>query len=145
MDNKPILFLDHDYVICLEQQFGSHKKNNSLFNDFDEDCIIILKQIIDKTNCNIVITSDWRLRCFLKEMQEYYLQYNITNVIDFTKDLFNDSRSDEIGLYLKEHSEISKYCVVDDLNLTVNNFVRITTKEGLNQLGIKDKILQYLL
>jgi len=72
------------------------------------------------------------------------------------------SRSLEIKQYLKDHPEITHWVAVDDLNMGIpqtheswgeiemdwglTNFVLTpSSREGIKQTGIKDKILNYLL
>ncbi len=70
-----VLFLDHDGVICLPDQWGRRSEGSleidKYFDKFDKKSIKILNEIIEKTNCEIVISSDWRFHCKidLKTMQ----------------------------------------------------------------------------
>jgi hypothetical protein len=115
-----ILFLDFDGVL------------NVLSTDYDKFGAIFhlhfvnnLKQIIDKTNAKIVISSSWRTDG-LKTMQ-YMWQYRKLHgeVIDVTPYLAN-KRGYEIQQWIDKH-QIEKYCIVDDdtdmLNNQLNNFV----------------------
>jgi len=87
-----ILFLDHDGVICLSNNWGGRKKkwtkyrsanpdsSNEIkyapveyrFDDFDNKAIRILNEIIEETGCEIVVSSDWKLHATLKEIGDYY-------------------------------------------------------------------------
>src|SRR5690554_4610312 len=98
-----VIFLDHDGVICLPEQWGGrHKKArkyrkdkklsydepvdvDARFDNFDEKCVDILNEIIEETECEIVVTSDWRLEATLEEMGTYYENQGIIKKpIDFT-------------------------------------------------------------
>lgn len=98
-----VIFLDHDGVICLPEQWGSRYKKerkyrkdkklshddsidvNARFDNFDKKCVNILNKIIEETKCEIVITSDWRLEATLEEMGIYYENQGIIKKpIDFT-------------------------------------------------------------
>ena len=97
-----ILFLDHDGVICLSQQFGGRFKKqikarkklsqsvmefhvSCRFDNFDKKAIKILNQIIEETGAEIVISSDWRSWATVEEMGEYYEQQGIIKKpIDYT-------------------------------------------------------------
>ena len=93
-----ILFLDHDGVICLSNNWGGRKKKWSKyrsanpdsskeikqapvsvrFDDFDEKSVRILNEILEETGAEIVVSSDWKLHATLEELGEYYELHNIT-------------------------------------------------------------------
>lgn len=98
-----VIFLDHDGVICLPEQWGSRYKKerkyrkdkklshddpidvNVRFDNFDKKCVNILNKIIEETGCEIVVTSDWRLEATLEEIGIYYENQGIIKKpIDFT-------------------------------------------------------------
>ena len=164
-----ILFLDHDGVICLASDWGSRFKNkeglDSIFDRFDPKAIKVLNQIIEETDCEIVISSDWRFYSTLDEMQELYRIRGIKKIpIDYTPDFSSnlgkgaESRSWEILAWLKEHSEVTHWVAVDDLDMSEHygpisgnlnfgfkNFVLTPrSKEGIKQCGIKEKIIKFL-
>jgi hypothetical protein len=109
---KSILFLDHDGVICLSNNWGSRSKKwakyrsenpdsslefkdkpvNCRFDDFDKKTIKVLNEIIEQTGCEIVVSSDWRLHATLEELGDYYISQGIikrpVDVTDIFKDLF---------------------------------------------------------
>jgi hypothetical protein len=174
---KPILFLDHDGVVCLSTEWGSRLKNkeglDSVFDRFNDKAIKVLNQIIEETDCEIVISSDWRFHAPLEQMQELYRIRGIKKVpIGYTKSGLdwkqcrkitpdNDlaaTRSFEILNWLEEHPEVTKWVAVDDLNMSehfgeisdnylfgLTNFVHTPrSKEGIKQSGIKEKIIKFL-
>jgi hypothetical protein len=87
-----VLFLDHDGVICLSNNWGGRKKkwakyrsanpnsSNEIkyapvqyrFDDFDKKAVSILNQIIEETGAEIVVSSDWKLHATLEELGDYY-------------------------------------------------------------------------
>ena len=110
-----VIFLDHDGVICLSENWGSRfkkarkymidnniseyafaeeRKRNLLvrFDDFDKKAIKVLNEIIEQTGCEIVVSSDWRLHATLEELGDYYISQGIVKrpiaVTDIFKDLF---------------------------------------------------------
>ena len=162
--NKPILFLDHDGVICLATEWGNRFKNkeglDGLFDRFNQKAIGVLNEIIDETDCEIVISSDWRFHATLSQMQQLYKERGIgKSPIDFTrsdldwKSFINTDRDRElevtrvaeINSYVVEH-KIEKWVAVDDMDLSkLNNFVQTPrSKEGIKQVGIKEKIIKFL-
>ena len=143
-----IIFLDHQGVMFL-------KKNNnpgSLF-DFDSNAIIILNQILLETDAEIVVSSDWKLWVNLDEMKKFYSNQGIIKQpIDYTPkyenynfSILNKQRSKEIIGWLNKKN-ISKWVSIDYLNMTdyLENFVLIKTEYGINEIGIKEKILKFL-
>lgn len=115
-----VIFLDHDGVICLINQWGErYKKRREYiekygkvdsekempvqyrFDDFDSDAVKTLNDILEKTGAEIVISSDWRKWATVEEMGDYYTQQGIikkpidytSNVIPSTKK-FSDWRTE---------------------------------------------------
>ena len=70
------IFLDHDGVICLSTEWGSRYKNkeglDSVFDRFNKKATNVLNEIIEATDCEIVISSDWRFHASLSDMRELY-------------------------------------------------------------------------
>ena len=107
-----VLFLDHDGVICLSNNWGGRSKKWSKyrsanpdsskekkhapveyrFDDFDIKAIKVLNEIIEETGCEIVVSSDWRLHANLDELGDYYVSQGIIKrpiaVTDIFKDIF---------------------------------------------------------
>lgn len=127
-----IIFLDIDGVLNVYPQ-GRDKYGPKFHSNFVEN----LKEIINKTNAKIVISSSWKSDGLdiLKSMWRYR---NLPGeIIDITPDLYfiysekeDDSycRGDEIQLWLDKHPEIVNYVIIDDdddmLQTQMNNFVR---------------------
>jgi hypothetical protein len=147
-----VIFLDHDGVVCLHQNWGSrHKKQEQWgkrklsmaprsipveyrFDNFDTKAIQVLNEIMEETDAEIVVSSDWRLFATLEELGEYYTQQGvIKKPIGATKSLgdfdtprdfawsrqweLEQTRCFEIHQYLKEHPEVSHWVAVDDLDM----------------------------
>ena len=149
-----ILFLDIDGVVL---PFNVHGKTR---DDFDKKAVKVLNEIIEKTDCEIVISSDWRNHHDLNQLKNIF-EYNgvIKKPIDTTPhsikydmESLDVGRADEIQMWLDENKEkydIETYCAVDDLDLEDlgdNHFVMCTRpyNEGIKQTSIKDKIIKRL-
>lgn len=155
-----VIFLDHDGVICLHNNWDSRFKKqkkfisdniditnqniNTLkqkdkpleirFDDFDKGAIKVLNEILEKTDSEIVVSSDWKNFATLEELGEYYISQGIIKKpIGMTKrlgefDISSDfvwlkdwdleqTRCFEINQWLKENPEVQNWVAVDDLNL----------------------------
>jgi len=148
-----VIFLDNDGVICLSSNWGTrHKKQRKWgkrlsftntnqipveyrFDNFDKKAIQILNEILEETDAEIVVSSDWRQHATLEELGEYYLAQGIIKApIGITNKNLADcdvpnnfvwsrewdleqSRSLEIKQYLKDNPQITHWVAVDDLNM----------------------------
>jgi hypothetical protein len=132
-----VLFLDHDGVICLYNDWGkrieSSSDPNAYFDRFDPKAVKMLNQIIEKTDCEIVVSSDWRFNCSLESMGELYsvrgiikkpIGYTSLEWFDAPKDFkweksfeIPQTRSLEIIQYLNENKDIESWVAVDDLDM----------------------------
>ena len=150
-----VLFLDNDGVICLSNNWGSRSKKRSKyrlenpnssdskkevpveyrFDDFDTKAIKVLNEIIEKTGCEIVVSSDWRYHANLEELGYYYMKQGVIKKPIAVTDIFQDifpkewnafrfradlelERSMEIGHWLENHPEVTHWVAVDDLNMS---------------------------
>lgn len=149
-----ILFLDHDGVICLYKNWGTrYNSTNELFDSFDKGAVTVLNDIIQKTDCEIVVSSDWRLYESLENMQKLYQKRGIIKVpIAYTPYLYSRLKSEiqrvsEIITWV-EQNQPELWVAVDDMNLRElgeEHFVQTPKgKEGIKQCGLKDKILKRL-
>lgn len=144
----PILFLDHDGVIVIRDQ-----DDGELEDFFDKKSIKILNEIISESNCEIVISSDWRNHYPLKEMGNIYIDSGIIKKpIDYTPDLWTKNsdindlekiRSLEIETWLLQNNIYTNWCAIDDMKLLVTNFVLINPNKGLTN-SVKNKVLSFL-
>ena len=146
-----IIFLDHDGVICLSSEWGGrHKKQRRIgrkmsepieslpvdarFDNFNKKAIDILNEILEETDAEIVVSSDWKRWASVEEMGEYYESQGIKKKpIGFTKSIndcevpedfefsrkfdLEQERHFEILQYLKDNPQITHWVAVDDLNM----------------------------
>ena len=80
-----VIFLDHDGVICLSNNWGGRMKKqkkygrklsqsigslpvNVRFDDFDRKAIEVLNSILEETDAEIVISSDWKKHATIEEL-----------------------------------------------------------------------------
>jgi hypothetical protein len=163
MNPNRYIFLDIDGVLATTMQFYSNpKKWNPVYNRyrFDEKCVKVFNQIIEKTNPIIILSSDWKEDFTLEKLNEIFAINGINcNIADKTPNFWNIKyfdhktqleicRADEIKSYVVDHN-ITKFIAIDDLDLSpwfLDNFIRTkVANEGIKQSGVKDKILKMLL
>lgn len=165
--------MDHDGVICLSEQWGRRKKFTpidgwkSIFDGFDPKAVKVLNKILEETDAEIVISSDWRFSGDLELLQQVYRDSGVIKLpigmttkdpmdspVDFPwfrMTQLEQERSLEILKYLEDHPEIIKWVAVDDLDMSLRegwgltNFVLTPRSyEGIKQSGVKDKIIKFL-
>ena len=126
---------------------------------FDEKCVKVFNQILEKIDSVIILSSDWGKKYSVEVMNEIFKWNNVNAVVtDITPDLWgskfksvaqlDDCRADEILLYVHEHN-IKNWIAIDDLDLSPwidqDHFVRTPrANEGIKQSGVKEKILNIL-
>lgn len=154
---KKILFLDHDGVICLEDNWGSRGRHQAKFDDFDKEAVKVLNEIILQTDCEIVVSSDWRFYASLEELQQLYLDRGIvkspittTQLQSMGSAMFIEKNraSDIVGWVRENLTEQDRWVAVDDLPMHVyleDKFVHTPySREGIKQTGVKEKIIKIL-
>ena len=132
-----IIFLDHYGVMCLAKEEIIRDKNsipatNELlstkpFDDFDSKCVNVLNSIIENTNIEIIISSDWASS--IEKMSEFYEQQGIIKKpIGFTPKLkYNNiqtNRTKEILSWVNVN-KVDKWLAIDDIYLgeLIDNFM----------------------
>lgn len=151
-----IIFLDVDGVICLYPEWQKSWIGNRN-DELDRQCCIRLKEILDKTNAKIVLSSSWRLdQQHIDDLIYKLTPYNITKdyFIGYTPILYcslsklspGNQRWREIEKYILDNN-IIKYIILDDFNITKtpkDNFVRTKMHTGITEL-LKDVCINKLM
>jgi len=153
-----ILFLDIDGVMVLGKVRGNGLHGH---DPFDKRCVNALNQIIERTECDIVITSTWKHFFDQIQMEEIFTWNCVRKLpIGFTQDYPNDPKSSpngqiemnrgrEILRWLKDRdgTGISSWCAVDDLDLScvLDRFVKCTdVNRGLAYKEVPEKVISFL-
>jgi len=157
INNNITLFLDLDGVLSNTRQYYTNRKKwHPMYNcyKFDEKCVKVLNEILDKFPLTIILSSDWKSRYSLEQLNDIFKWNKVNcNISDITPDLWGVEyfslqelevcRAVEIRQYIDGH-KIEKFFIIDDLDLLPwfpDNFVRTPkSDEGIKQSGIKDKI-----
>lgn len=156
-----IIFLDHDGVICLSDNWGGRFKKKGYdsnpetpldirMDSFDEKAVKVLNEIIELTGCEIVVSSDWKKWGTLEQMKEMYKTRGIKEPIALTPFISEctahsntfiwsprweseQTRTLEINQFLHDHPEVTHWVAIDDMDLGDNG-------EGWKDWGLKNFI-----
>lgn len=155
-----VIFLDHDGVICLSSEWGSRfkrrieGKEEKKFDNFNLKAINILKEILEETGAEIVVSSDWKSHG-IDAITYHYSKYGLKKPVGMTplitgveKETLESIRIREIYSYLSTYPGITKWVAIDDLEmfeLGDDHFVHCPrSREGIKQTGIKEKMIKIL-
>eukprot|EP01084_Bolivina_argentea_P101686 182269_1 len=149
--NIKILFLDIDGVLNTLPQSTESSTNPKHF--LPEIRLKRLKNIIDCTNCKIVLSSSWRLREFSKKtLWEKFGSVGIDVKSTYIGDtpIIKKHRTFQIEQYIIDSKKkISAWCAVDDMDLdsTVQtaeimkqHFVKTNLSHGLTESKMNEII-----
>ena len=158
-----VIFLDIDGVLATNKEFATNRtkfrekylwaKELRVPYGFNEGCVNVFNEILDITNAEIVISSDWRIHWDLDELDKIFKSNGVKkspifgtskNKRKMSSEL-EDDRVYQINEWVKFNTpEI--WVALDDMNLTSlgPNFFRTKDSEGLKQTGLKDKIINKL-
>lgn len=158
---RPTIFLDIDGVLATSHQYYTNRKKWHEMYDcyrFDEKCVKVFNDIIEKTNPVIILSSDWKDKYSIEIMNEIFVWNSVNSVVtDITESSWGvifdsvqqleECRAYEILEYVKKR-DIQHWLAIDDLNLSPwipDNFVCTPrANEGIKQSGVKDKILKLI-
>lgn len=122
----------------------------------DNDCLLLLKDIVDKTNCQIVLSSTWR--CFEQGksvLKQHFNKNNIPLWISQTPDLNKNGihgnhfeRKEEISLWILDNQvdlNVDTIAIIDDnfdACLIFGSFFQTSFSFGLTR-NIADNIITH--
>jgi hypothetical protein len=166
---KKIIFLDHDGVLCLPQNWGSRKQKQNTwagkkpgmsfkdipiayrFDDFDKEAVNILNEILEKTDAELVITSEWKNHASLEEFASFYKEQGVNKqpiamtVGDYEFACSPEQRQSEILNWVKQQKEVIQWVAIDGVisdRLKEAKFIPIDNDSlGIITPGIKDNVL----
>ena len=111
--SKKFIFTDIDGVL-----------NPDFTRKWNKSCIEIYNKICHDFDLLPVITSTWRIKYNIPQLQNIFIEQGITaKIYDYTPILY-DSRDVEIYEWLKEN-EYSKYVVIDDKYIEILYVVKV--------------------
>ena len=165
-----VIFLDIDGVLNTVNTF-KEKKCGKIKIEIDEFRVEYLREIVEKTDAKIVLSSTWRMKFGenlvplddkAKELINIFSKYNL-KFYDVTPIDKNRWRENEISSWLSQNREVSSFVIIDDdcfdlqtfkdSNLIhIKNKFSFTENNGLRKehvdiavsiLNAKKKILKY--
>jgi hypothetical protein len=130
---RKVIFLDVDGVLNSEaiaqewhlrtgkNGWGGFFKENEKATDenvkWGREAVSNLKNLVDTTGAEIVISSTWRKHFSVEKFKEMFAIYGWENapVIDKTPTSFR-IRGLEVNSWLKDHPDVDKYVILDDFD-----------------------------
>lgn len=141
--SSPILFLDIDGVLN-SIQYAKQVKDSSvdLIVGLDPVAVNLLDEIIERTNCDIVISSSMRRIYTIEELKVklYKAGMLYTTAIIGATPVFNGlPRGYEVQAWLNFNSPGCVYCCVDDDSdyLIDQPLIRIDNEYGLRHVDVE--------
>jgi len=155
-----VIFLDIDGVLNSQKYFIKTHKDNLIYHkvydyknledylklkllEIDFEKIQLLKRITYETNAKIVISSSWRRLREYTLIEEALINKGLP-IIDKTPHI--GERGEEIRTYLKDHSEIEEFIILDDeifrdFNELENHLVKTDFyNDGLEEYHVEEAI-----
>lgn len=122
-----VLFLDVDGVLNTYKTGGLYTLNKKKLK--------LLQEIVEKTQCKIVLSSTWRKDDYAFRRLSRVLAYRNMKVSSMTPVLHGAKRGSEIDQWLTENSGVERYAIVDDdgdmLDDQLRNFFQTDGDYGL--------------
>ena len=163
-----VIFLDIDGVLATDKEFMRNRekfweKHPAMAElkvpyPWNEDAVKVFNEILDQTDADIVLSSDWRLHWDIHELKSIFTWNGVKKYpIGVTEDIFIGSgnlemtRAYEINEYVLEHN-VKNYVVIDDLNIGKymnltgddDKFFMTRSSQGIKQTMLKEKIISKL-
>lgn len=144
-----IVFLDFDGVLNSEKYVRGCKEYGVII---DPARIILLKQLIDATDAKIVLSTAWRehwdqddKKCDTvgRRINDLFKQYRL-HIFDKIPSL-GCCREDEIAAWLRNHTPVKNFVVLDDRFLSspllLGHFIKTSNyRNGLEEADVKKSI-----
>lgn len=127
------LFMDIDGVLNHEDWFKTpgNKEMELPYCWFDPECVKRVNEIIEKTNCILVVTSDHRLDI---RLEKWFKDVGLPTNFECTPVYWNETREFEIEQWLKNYAVCPyTYAIVDDMMVTDKNVFCRTANDRWDQ------------
>lgn len=111
-----VIFLDVDGVLHAESGHSGF---------FLPECMEHLREIMQQSNADIVLSSSWRCTSGgIERVNQQLTSYGIKPIVNITPVSGYSTRGDEILAFLRDHATIKHFAVLDDMDLTVAHGTR---------------------
>ena len=137
MDPIKVIFLDVDGVLNNDR---TTRTTAGGFVFVSGRLVKNLQRIVKETGAKVVLSSDWRydrddpkLNGDFLELEAELQRYGIS-LYGFTPELRSAHRGAEIDAWLKEHSEVVNFVILDDrpdIEPNTDHWVRTVMRDGL--------------
>ena len=107
------IFLDVDSVLNSDEYFDSvgYSDDDSIENEIDMNKIKLLKEAVDLTDAQVVLSSSWRYTRKAQSLRKLLIENGImTDVTPFLQ----NKRGLEIKAWLKNNSDVDDFVILDD-------------------------------
>lgn len=137
---KKIIFLDIDGVLNSDEYIEDLPPVSTELDDIDESKVQLLKEIVDRTGAQIVLSSSWRKMTHDKDNLQFgnliykYLietlnKYSLSIVSETP--ILNDSRPKEIITWINQNTETEMVFVSLDDDYTLEQYKEYGIEECL--------------
>lgn len=107
------IFLDVDGVLNSDEYFDSvsYSDDDSIENEIDMNKIKLLKEAVDLTDAQVVLSSSWRYTRKAQSLRKLLIENGImTDVTPFLQ----NKRGLEIKSWLKNNPDVDDFVILDD-------------------------------
>lgn len=150
-----VLFLDIDGVLnnlsdLLDEKCTMGDKfhggsRRGIDMGFSDEAVEQLRRIVRETECDIVISSTWRIFSPLDNLQQGFFELGIPSVIDVTPRSRCGFRGVEVDMWLEGNITVDSFAILDDDSdfFDVQPLVETKFQTGLTSVEA-DKIIAIL-
>ena len=164
MRNLKVIFLDVDGVLNSKDDLMIYRERNNitsciLYDEVEDRPLKLLKEIVEKTNAKIVVSSSWRIGCCRSGKESIFgdrLYIKLENRLkDYGMDIYDitpslnsgTQRGDEIREWISKNP-VDNFIILDDDSdmceyLNTEHFIHTTYEHGLTE-ELKDKAIDFL-
>jgi hypothetical protein len=144
-----VIFLDFDGVLNHDgldpdnRMERAHGENDSSVALFWEKCQLV-QRICQQTGASIVLSTAWRHHFSQSVIEGWLAEKGLTApIVGITQSKMSSQRTHEIRWYLEDNPDISRYVVLDDMDLRdgrFNLFIWCDPMEGLTEEQAEEAI-----
>lgn len=121
MKSRRIIFLDFDGVLASDNYDDVLLARGVRLRDcfgrkFDPGCVASLRQVIDSTGADIVITSSWRQYLNPITMRLMWKIRRMPGKVKGFTPKISENRGMEIREWLSKHQEVVNHVILDDMD-----------------------------